>query len=343
MERDKLPGLQIARAMAALIIAYFHSWHVTRNFTPDTAYPIPLLKDYGFLAVDFFFAISGYVICMVVTKPGFRPINFLIRRAFRLYPLWIATSVAYIFIAKYIVGMAPRDTPAFILYSFTLLPTDGLPFYNLGWSLQHEVCFYLLAALVTPWFGLRGLLLILAAGTVIGKMFDLPWYASQLTSYYPNFIAGILAFIVHGRFERMSSFGLITCGALLLSALIALNAAAAYPLAMFLLLLGFVNLTTRAGSLAERIGVTIGDASYSIYLFHAIIFFAIYGALRPPLPPDWTQEFIRFGAIVAICALAVVSWKLFETPFNRLGARLANRVAGFRTKALATANDWRAR
>ena len=64
-------------------------------FPPSTSYPIPILKDYGFLAVNFFFAISGFVVCLVAVKPNFRPLEFLFRRAFRLYPLWIITSLVF--------------------------------------------------------------------------------------------------------------------------------------------------------------------------------------------------------------------------------------------------------
>jgi hypothetical protein len=94
--QNKLPGLQIARAAAALGIAYFHSWHVTMPFPPGTSYPIPFLKEYGWIAVNFFFSISGFVICLVATKPNFRPLQFLVRRVFRLYPLWIVTSLVFL-------------------------------------------------------------------------------------------------------------------------------------------------------------------------------------------------------------------------------------------------------
>jgi peptidoglycan/LPS O-acetylase OafA/YrhL len=91
--------------------------------------------------VDFFFWISGFVICMVVTKPGFRPLQFLARRAFRLYPLWIVTSIAMAYMYRKYLGRQPNGTFGFVAYSFTLLPTDGFPFYDIGWSLQHELAF----------------------------------------------------------------------------------------------------------------------------------------------------------------------------------------------------------
>src|ERR1700735_3897837 len=78
-----------ARAIAALSIVYYHSWTSIVRFPKDSAYQIPGLTTYGWFAVYLFFAISGYVICLVVSRETFRVPSFLIKRLFRLYPLWL--------------------------------------------------------------------------------------------------------------------------------------------------------------------------------------------------------------------------------------------------------------
>ena len=328
MTNEKQAGIQIARAVAALAIAYYHSWHVTLPFPPDTAHPIPFLKDYGFLAVNFFFAISGYVICMVVTRPNFFCFDFLVRRAFRIYPLWIASTFIFLFLAKTVRGMSERDTPAFIIYSLTLLPTQGYPFYDVGWSLQHEIAFYALAAITVPKLGLAGLVCALGLGTVLGVTVNLPWHLAQLFSQYPNFLAGIIAFVAYNRFKHLNGPVLVCIGLALLSGCIASGATSVYPAAFCIALLGFVSLKIKNGSILERFSVAIGDASYSIYLFHPLVFLFVYGKLHPPLPPLWTEEFLRFGTIAITCILAIVCWKWFETPFNRLGGIAARSRIG---------------
>ena len=35
----------------------------------------------------------------------------------------------------------------------------------------------------------------------------------------------------------------------------------------------------------------LGDASYSIYLIHPLVFYCVYWKLQPPLPPIWSEEF----------------------------------------------------
>ena len=266
-DNSKLDGLQIARAAAALGIAYFHSWHVTMPFPAGTAHPIPILMEWGWIAVDFFFSISGFVICLVVTSPNFRPVSFLLRRAFRLYPLWIATSFIYLQLLDY-MGRSERQTNAFFNWSLTLLPTNGMPFYDIGWSLQHEMLFYVLAAVVTPWFGIYGVAAVLALGVAADHATELPWYLDQYFFYYGNFLAGIAAFLVHRSGLRPGFILPVVIGVL---AFRWAPTRSLFPVALFCWLVGFVNLNVswRIG----RLGALLGDASYSIYLLHPLVFY----------------------------------------------------------------------
>jgi exopolysaccharide production protein ExoZ len=316
---EKLSGIQIARAFAALSIAYFHSWHVTMPFSPDTAYPIPILKDFGWIAVDFFFAISGFVICLVVTKPNFKPSQFLIRRAFRLYPLWILTSFVMAYLYRRYLGWPPNTTLGFFAYSLTLLPTEGYPFYDLGWSLQQELAFYVAASLIAPRFGLVGLIAFLSIGAVVDRYATLPWYLHQYTFFYGNFLAGIAAFLTFPRLRWLGFVIPLLIGLGLLYWFASTIGRVAFPIGLFLVLIAFVNISPTPSSIWERTGVLLGDASYSIYLIHPLVFLFVYAKLQPPLPPIWTEELLRFGSIGAVCLLAIGSWKLFESRMISMG------------------------
>ncbi len=321
MMSEKLPGLQIARLTAALGIAYFHSWHVTMPFPAGTAHPIPILMELGWIAVDFFFAISGFVICLVVTSDRFRPIPFFIRRAFRLYPLWIMTSLIYLHLCNRYLGRSPAQTPDFFVYSLTLLPTNGFPFYDIGWSLQHEMLFYVLAAAVVPFLGIYGLAGVLALGVTADRLLELPWYLHQYFFYYGNFLGGVVAFILYRRGLRLGFWFPLVIG------IIAFRWApsrAFFPMPLLCFLLAFVSL--RTASWPAKVAALLGDASYSIYLFHPLVFAWVYIYLQPPLPPNWMQEPIRYGALIAVCAVSVVSWLLFEKRMIALGNRLARRL-----------------
>jgi exopolysaccharide production protein ExoZ len=320
--QEKIPGLQIARALAALTIAYDHSWHVTMPFPPGTSYQIPFAER--FPSVPLFFAISGFVICLITTKPEFRPLDFLTRRAFRLYPLWIITSLAFLYLSLKALGLSERATPKFIVYSMTLLPTEGYPFYDLGWSLQHEIAFYALAALLVPRFGLAFLAALLCVGIAANHFWELPWYLNQYADYYPYFLAGIAVFTLRHLLKPFGCLIPLAIGSVLIIIFAAFGRVG-FPLALFTFLTGFVNVPANEKSALQRAGVQLGDASYSIYLIHPLVFYFVYTKLQPPLPPIWSQEFLRFGSIALVCALAIVSWKFFESPAIRVGNWLIRR------------------
>ncbi|QNB08318.1 acyltransferase [Herbaspirillum frisingense] len=326
-EQNKLNGLQIARAFAALSIAYFHSWRVTMQFPANTDHPISILKNNGWVAVDFFFAISGFVICLVATKPNFRPFQFLTKRAFRLYPLLFVTSFIYLYLTHF-VGRTERQTDQFFYYSLTLLPTDGFPFFDVAWSLQHEMAFYVLTSLIVPFGGVAGLIGAMLAGIALDHIIALPWYLHQLINYYPNFLIGIAVFLIHKRVSHIGSiipFGISAVAFYLVVHIFNLPRIY-YAFPLFFLLIAFLNIKSSQETRLGKLGSMLGDASYSMYLIHPLIFTYIYINLQPPLPPLWTQELIRAGAFIALCCIACASWFLLERPAMKLGDNVVGRI-----------------
>jgi exopolysaccharide production protein ExoZ len=170
----RLQGLQAARAIAALSVAYFHSYVAVRSAFPESAWmPIPWLKQWGFLGLDFFFAISGFVICLVATRPSFTLPGFIIKRIFRIYPMyWVTMAMIVGLIAR---GQYAEQPLSHFLYSLTLLPQSTPPAYEVSWTLERELVFYLLAALIVPIGGVPGLAIVLAGLATGGFYFHNPW------------------------------------------------------------------------------------------------------------------------------------------------------------------------
>jgi exopolysaccharide production protein ExoZ len=120
---SKNEGLQVARAIAALSVAYFHSYIALRPFPDAAQMPIVALKNWGYLGVNFFFAISGFVICLVASKPTFSPASFAVKRVFRLFPMyWVAMAMVVVLI---LLGKYRVEPLGHFLYSMTLLPQNG--------------------------------------------------------------------------------------------------------------------------------------------------------------------------------------------------------------------------
>ncbi len=62
--------------------------------------------------MNFFFAISGYVIASVCSKPGFSPREFVINPFFRLYPVYWAVICFVIAVKLFGVPMPGVDYSA---------------------------------------------------------------------------------------------------------------------------------------------------------------------------------------------------------------------------------------
>lgn len=324
MTSKKLPGLQIARAIAALSIVYFHSWTVLDRFPKGTAHPIPLLAEHGWLGVDLFFAISGYVICLVISKQPFGVRSFLVRRVFRVYPLWLLTLTLFAVLAWGWRGLLPRETFGFFAWSASLLPIENFPFYDIGWSLQHEMLFYLLSAAIAPIFGLWGLAAFLGLSTAAFHLISMPWFPGHFAMYHAEFLAGVLAFMLSPRW-RLRPWLALSIGAASLWFFIEDWGGRYYaPIALFFLIVGFAQIRLPAGRWLKA-AVALGDASYSIYLIHPLVFMIVRGATMKVAGPGttWLEEPIRFGCFVLIIALALLSWRYFERPTIKLGNWIA--------------------
>lgn len=323
-EKHKLEGLQAARAIAALSVAYFHSYVVVRGAFPESAWqPIPGLKAWGFLGVNFFFAISGFVICLVLSRPSFTVRGFLTRRAFRLYPMyWVTLAVVTVMIAY---GKYPPQPPGHFLYSMTLLPQQGAPAYDISWTLEREMVFYALAVLTVPIAGIYGLAATLAALAFFGWRLGNPWSFHLVSTVQADFLAGVVVFALRAPLRRLSGSVPLVAGCALLWFTRAHDFPFATPLSMAAILAGMINLRVPWSRLPLRWLVLAGDASYSIYLLHYVVFAlaATWAVNELTTLPAWACEPWRFGWIVVCCLISYGTWRLIERPMIELGDGLA--------------------
>jgi exopolysaccharide production protein ExoZ len=101
----------------------------------------------------------------------------------------------------------------------------------------------------------------------------------------------------------------------------------AVAISMGIIVSGFVNLSMPASRAPFRWLVAVGNASYSIYLLHYIVFLVStvvaiqwVGLTLPP----WACEPWRFAIILVCCLISSATWRLFERPMIALGNEFAN-------------------
>lgn len=171
----RLPGLDLLRALAVVWIMLYHV----------TSYGIglPALVEYGYMAVDLFFVLSGFLIGGQLLRPyaaGREPVwrDFFVRRALRILPAYLAV------LALYFLVPAVRDSPIQPLWQFLTFTQNLFADYHYmrafshAWSLCIEEHFYLLLPLAVYLLARRpgaGRVMLLAAGVLTGGMLLRAW------------------------------------------------------------------------------------------------------------------------------------------------------------------------
>lgn len=333
----RLRSLDAVRGVAALLVLLFHvnEMFVGGRFGSPRDL-LPLLRA-GYAGVDVFFVLSGFLMVSIyrerIGQPG-EAARFLKRRALRILPLyWVVTLalLPFYFLVPDAGAGNERD-PAHILASLTLLPTGDLPIVGVGWTLQLELYFYLLFALMLgrPRIGVP-LLGFVVIGGLVAPLFFWPLPLGFLLSHYmPLFALGGLAAILRLREEGgrvLTALGL-QCFSLAFyyepelgadTARWAFGATAAMTIA------GLRAIEQAKVLALPRPLIFLGEASYALYLVH---YFAIAAAamLLPPLPDAPTA----FLLIAAGLAAGFVLHFALEKPMLMLAdpaARIRSRAA----------------
>ena len=358
----KLVALQVLRALAAFAIALLHlepEWRLRGLVTADWRRPFPLEAG-----VDVFFVISGFVMVYAshaLFGRGGVARDFVMRRIARVVPLYWLTTALVLAIAttKPDLMRSTVATAELVLASFLFVPwprPDGLvqPLYSLGWTLNYEMFFYaLFAAALLLRLGARATVAVvsacLAALVGIGLLVpDLPQPLGFWTSPMQiEFILGMALGLA--RLSGLTAplalrLGLAALGIGLFwlaggeaAGRYGQNAAFLYAIPSACLVAAFALSAGRPSGQDRnrepdrwpaRLGESLGDASYAIYLLHP---FAIRGSLlvidRLGLGPALGAAGLSIVGLAATAALALLSYRLLERPLLRLARRWTTRPA----------------
>jgi peptidoglycan/LPS O-acetylase OafA/YrhL len=140
-----IKSLELLRFTAAMLVVFAHM----PSFNGVNIFNGSLFS--GAIGVDLFFIISGFVMYLS-SRELFGVLDaskFLVRRIFRVMPLYMLVSLVYLVATKSYTSISID----YVLKSFFLLPIqDGNgsvldPLLYLGWTLRFEMFFYLLASI----------------------------------------------------------------------------------------------------------------------------------------------------------------------------------------------------
>lgn len=334
--------LQILRGLAAISVMMFHLFiYFDKQNTI-----LGSIFSKGYLGVDLFFFISGYVIYMTLQNRS--GIQFWKARFFRLFPLyWF--SLIFILGLQYF-GKSSRlwdgsclksDQIENFIVNFTMLQSF-LGFEDLdgaAWTLGVELNFYLIIFLII--FFVKKLrmqyflLFILLIITVIYKSDRIPF---PFESFYMNFFAGrYLPLFFMGIFcynfhkKVLSSFSvLLFMFSFILQLLIYYKHSGNIFHGSFLLIVIFLFFI--GGSIIERIllviplilrrpFVLLGDISYSLYLLHGSLILYLSHILKTFKIYDF--NLLAISSIIFVLLFSYGTYYFIEKPFIKLSINLS--------------------
>jgi len=345
-----LKSLQAGRAIAALSVLAFH---VQSSPQLPSGSWLASKSGHGNMGVDFFFVLSGFIICHAHGKDiGQRDQlkRYVGNRFRRIYPIyWLYTAV--FFAAFAVIGgvtVLPHTGAGwFSSLSLIRISPEHAPL-SVAWTLFYEIAFYAL-------FGL--LILSRAIGTASFAV----WAAAILAvhRYLPthdplgvwtsllcaNFFVGMAACWLHMRIGMKAALGMVGAGlaGLAVLAVIIDRSPLAEPLAA--LSFGLLICGAAAWETRNRLNfgplVLIGDASYTLYLIHEPVSQVVLKVLAKVglrVPADLT--FV--ATIVLTTAACVAAYTLIERPLNAIlrgsskpfGSRLSRQNVGMTSRTI---------
>ncbi|MFE7934426.1 acyltransferase family protein [Streptomyces sp. NPDC057456] len=207
---SRLRALDGLRLLAALMVCFYHyagkngevaqSWHQS----PGQKFPtLSQFATYGSLGVQFFFLISGFVICM--SSWGRSMGDFFRSRVARLYPAYWAAIVLVTAAGLILPVVASPLRSDEILTNLTMLQQPmGVPrVLGVDWTLWVEVRFYALFALFVVWRGVtyRRVVMFCCLWTLAGvfaRVADNPLTDELvMRDHAPYFIGGLAFYLIH--------------------------------------------------------------------------------------------------------------------------------------------------
>lgn len=334
-----LVSLQIGRGIAALLVSLFHAGALIEINCGYT--PVHGALAFGYAGVDFFFVLSGFIIFRRHIRDRGQPeklVDFGWRRVVRIYPVyWLVTlAVLPVHFLVPTYGKGDELTVHAIITSLALVPTQQAPILVAGWTLIHEMWFYLLFACL---IGVRGQWLrwVLGLWCACAAAFALavidpkiivcqPWLRLIFSPFNFEFVLGCFAGWLVGvpRLQNVSPriWQALVIGGVLLYLLAAASRLPVEIVGNRVMLMGLIAFLVVLGSAGNELGdvsrigknrrvwtlglVLLGDASYSLYLLHVPTLSAGWKAaevlgLVKVLGPLSTGLLIVIGCVVLSC------------------------------------------
>jgi len=304
------------RGIAVTLVFFVHYASLAQG-TPGIG---KALAQAGHHGVELFFVLSGYLIYAASVSPRLQLGKFLVRRARRIYPTFLAVfgvylALSFVFPAESKIPADPVTAALYLGANMALLPGifPIVPLITVAWSLSYEIAYYLTSPTLALLLRLRRWparfrvafwILVAVAGFTWARGDNLRavLFVSGILVYeckdlrVPAWLATVLpvaAFVAAGMGVLVGPL----------------------KFAVLFVALGLLCISVFRGEGPARLLSWaplrwLGEASYSYYLIHGLVLKAI--ATVVPLPYWW----MLVPAYAATIAATAVLHYAIERPFS---------------------------
>ena len=346
----EIRALTGVRGVAAIIIVLYHFSNVHLYSGEVREY---FSVPHGYLPVDLFFMLSGFVIALVYRNafaiaPLTNYLEFWTKRVARLYPAYLVIGVLYV--VKIALGLSGETLDQFSAYdvvgNILMLTGWGLhihPVIGVAWAASSEMGSYVLAPVLIAFivrgnvvFGIIGLALSLAAIRAIeasGLGGSGPLDVTSGDSFYPllRAVAGFTLGQVIFRFSiSVRPLPMIFQDIIVVLILVVIGVTAVFSsadLPVYLLFIPLVAILSYDGRVARLLFgnwfiYDVGLISYSLYLLHPLFVSFAVGASRHFGGTESSYLIAMLVCFAVIWLLSKLSYRFVEMPGRRLIAEL---------------------
>jgi exopolysaccharide production protein ExoZ len=339
------PAIELFRGIAAFMVLTFHYAYF---FTSELSF-LNFLQT----GVDLFFIISGFVFAPLILSGNITIKPYLIRRFFRIYPLYFFSLLLY-------YGFAPEDPQKFTFFIdhlFFLHTTSSIQeamFFNgVTWTLPIEAEFYLLVPLLAFLTVINKniiyivliLAIILKAIIIITSTDILNLNLSSILSFHlPGFIiefmVGIILYNIYVKYKDKNIS--ITLHILIIIISISLLSGLSLffiwhedemlnvlfksyfrfwcAISYAMLLFPFLFIIN-SKSIFNNVYIFMGNISYGVYLFHMLM-----PKVLNYLGYNLTGFIAYFVNLILTVILALITYYLIENPARIFGRKLSHKL-----------------
>ena len=332
--KQRFAAVDLLRILAAAAVVVFHHLYYYPNHAASFARGLQAGASYGYLGVQLFFMISGYVITQ--SAMGRTRGQFAFARFVRLWPAFVI-CLGMTTAAQHLTAHAP-DTRV-VLGNLTMLPRlFGIPYVDhVYWSLMYEIFFYGAVAMLLV--GSGDFFQRLRVFTAVWLVLGFGGLAVEVPKLHaPYFAVGISVFLVRNAGNTIGDHALLAVSLAIAFVFTVIQgygmgdaAFSAAPstlsaefenrirpqpwLSGVIVMAGagalYASTIVKTGPRLSRVALALGGISYPLYLLHGS-----FGSILIDLAPTDTIPLSILLVMSAITAICYGVWRI-ELPICR--------------------------